>query len=210
MFSDDDVVELKKRALVLSMLTRADNVTPEQLQLLRQLQESEARRNTVDVPALAHYRAFLDNLVSLQQAERVAEAERHAVLSRQVAALRERNVALEEASKARREVEALQTQAAQLRARAERAREAAEIAHSNLVATEEAIEKESGDVDVSALVERDKSLALQRAELESLEKQYLTAEQSTFALHRDVRTVAEGNAELLRICTDLMHRIEKH
>ncbi len=101
---------------------------------------------------------------------------------------------------------------------------------SKILAMDEAAAKVPVDVDVSALVQvdeqkkkkrkkkfdkenqtrkkNDQTLALQRAELASLETQYLGAEQSTFALHRDIRTVKEGNAELLRICDDLMRRIE--
>ena len=208
LYSSEDVEELKKRAHVLAMLTRSDNVTPEQLQLLKKMHDSESRLNAANVPALAHYRAFLESLVATQQAERAAEAERHADLARKVDALRQKNATLEEAARSRREVDAAQAQAAALQERAQRAREEAEVAKSKLVATEEAMAKLNVDVDISAMVERDKALALQRVELESLEKQYLEAEQSTFALHRDIRTVGEGNAELLRICTDLMQRIE--
>ncbi len=69
-YSDDDVAELKKRAQVLAMLTRSDNVTEEQMALLRSLWHQQHLDNARDVPALSHYAAFLESVVAMHKQER--------------------------------------------------------------------------------------------------------------------------------------------
>lgn len=152
-YNEDDVAELKKRAQVLAMLTNTNSVTPEQVALLRSLVEKEHRQNARNVPALDHYRRFLEDVVRIQENERASEQKRHESLQRELAELKRRNEALEAASNDRRELEKELSETDRLRDKLRASEAQANLLRSKILATEEAASKVPLEVDVSALVQ---------------------------------------------------------
>lgn len=103
-----------------------------------------------------------------------------------------------------------QAELVSLRVRTGEVASSSDAVGKRISAFDEGIAKLERDVavDISKLVDDDRHIALQRAELEALEKEYLLTEQQIFSLKRDVNTVSESNAELLKICDGLMKKIE--
>ena len=90
------------------------------------------------------------------------------------------------------------------------ARKDAEAAECNAVAFLDQANKLERDVavDISEIVNNDKTIALQKREISALEEQYLESEQNVFQLEKEIEVVQEGNDELLKICEGLMSKIE--
>lgn len=206
LYTAEDVEEIKRRAEQLTLL-RSDTVSGEQLSLLRQQCERETRANRQRLPALAEYDAFLSGVESMQGSERQQLQQRGATLREQTVQLQKREAALDETLARRTQLDALRAQIAEAKLRREMADKAVLTMQSQITGHEEALSK-LNVTDVSELVAQDAKLALQKAELETLEREYLRSEESIFALSRDLRTVGESNAELLRICDQLMKKIE--
>jgi thiamine kinase-like enzyme len=152
-YNDEDVAELKKRAQVLALLTRSDNVTSEQVLLLQSLWEKEARVNARNTPALDHYRSFLESLVKMQEGERMAEQSRHDVMNNELAELRKRNSMLESFVKNRHEVEEVQRLVERAKERRGAAQAQASALTSKILAIEEATNKLVIDLDIGNLVQ---------------------------------------------------------
>ena len=207
MYTDEDVELIKKRAETLSLLSRADNVTSEQLANLRTLAGEESLRNRAHVPALAEYDRFLTSVLELQAGERQDEENRAKKLGQTADELRQRNQALESQLESRSDLDAQRTQIAQVKAETEAAISATHALQAKISGNEEAMGKISV-TEVSAIVDHDRTLQMQRAELDMLEREYLKTEETIFALTRDSRAVGESNDELLRICDQLMRKAE--
>ena len=207
MYTDEDVELIKKRAETLSLLSRADNVTSEQLANLRTLASEESLRNRAHVPALAEYDRFLTSVLELQAGERQDEENRTKKLGLKADELRQRNQALESQLESRSDLDAQRTQIAQVKAETEAAISATHALQAKISGNEEAMGKISV-TEVSAIVDHDRTLQMQRAELDMLEREYLKTEETIFALTRDSRAVGESNDELLRICDQLMKKAE--
>ena len=207
LYSEEDVEQIKKRAEVLSLLARSDNVSEEQLRLIKGLYQQEARHNRQSLPALEEYERFLNGVLELQGAELDQERQKTAQLQAARANLEKRKKALDEQLGSRHELDAQRARVDEAKARAAEAEQEMGRLRSQIVANEESLTK-LNVTDVSTLVEQDKGLALQRAELATLEKEYLKAEETIFSLSRDLRDVGESNAELLRICDQLMKKME--
>jgi hypothetical protein len=208
LYTDEDVSQIKKRAEVLTLLARSDNVSAEQLSLLNTMFEREASSNVKQVPALSEYDRFLTAVLDMQEKERESERGRQADLKKTGAELEERKRRLEQQLQQREELDA---QLQEIRDRGKKVLELEQEAQTlkqKISAHEEAAAKLDVDKEVSTLVDNDKSLALQQAELETLERDYLEAEKNVFALMKEISTVGESNTGLLKLCEQLMKKIE--
>lgn len=208
LFTDDDVEGLRRRAQALSLAS--DAVGAESVGLLRSLCTAQRRTNEVDAPTIDKMSAFLDGFSAATHGERRAAEAATKALAAEVSALgvRLNDLSASDIPRAEAEGSALRERLAEVRRRRDAAVSQAEALRGRLEAMEAASVKVAAEVDVRAVVEADPGLALQRSQLDALERAYLAAEERTFGLIRDLRTMGEGNAELLRICNDLMHRLE--
>lgn len=209
-YSEEDVAAVRKRAEVLSLLARPDNVTPAQLQLLQSATHSERQRAACASPVVDAYRRFLDDTAAAHAAELAQARARTAAARAEHAKLQARVEALQDAEARASAAAALQRDLATVRAQTTDTQRAVEAARARQRAFEEGSAKLERELalDIARLVDDDQRVALLRAEREALEKEYLLTEQRIFSLQRDLVTVGQNNAELLKVCEALMARLE--
>lgn len=209
-FSEEDREHVARRAEVLALLARPDNVSREQLALLSRVTADERARNVSSVPVLDVYARFVADLAAQQRAALVAAQERTAVAKHEHDALQARLAALHGIDAQRSANAAASAELMRTQARTQDLIAAIDDARKRQTAHEEGIARLEREVavDISRIVDDDQRIALQRAELEALEKEYLLTEQRVFSLQRDAKTVADSNAELMKICDALMRRLE--
>ncbi len=209
-FSEEDKEHITRRAEVLALLARPDNVSREQLSLLSSVTADEAARNAAAAPVLNVYVRFLSDLAAQQRAVVEAAQLHTAAAKREHDALQARLEAMRDVDEQRSANAAAAADLVRVQARTQDVLAAIDVAKRRQAAHEDGIAKLEREVavDIARLVEDDQRIALQRAELEALEKEYLLTEQRVFSLQRDANTVSESNAELMKICDTLMRRLE--
>jgi ABC-type glutathione transport system ATPase component len=190
-YNEEDVAELKKRAQVLAMLTRSDNVTAEQLALLRQLCEKEQRVNAVNAPALAHYQGFLEGVLALHERDKQEQRQRLTTLQQQLNDANLRVQTLQEHSdSARRQTESNRVATLAKSDETRLAETRANALRSKLLAMDELTSKLPLDVDVSNLVQvckkRKETFVLRGAVFNRRTKRWRCSEQNLRRWRRSI------------------------
>jgi chromosome segregation ATPase len=195
----------------MTLLARSDNVSPEQVARLQELLEAETKHSAQHViPALKTYDDFLTKLVEAQKSELEA-ARKRGTIEQENSRLLEAKRKLDDMEQDKRVLNTQKSELAKLKGDIQDTNAEIDSLTKKEIGFEEGISKLERDLkkDISDMVEGDKVVALQKAELEAIEKEYLQAEQSIFDLQRDIKMVSENNSDLLRLCDSLMKKIEE-
>ena len=120
-YSEEDVSSIKRRAEILALLARSENVSRDQLHLLRDVTKDEQSRNAVVGPVVDAYSRFLDDAGRVH-AQQLSEAKKaRDAAQQQHTALQGRMAALQDLEKRQSDLEAqrklLDDVRAQVRAR---------------------------------------------------------------------------------------------